>query len=83
MNEAEIDVLKFKLSNVTNERDVANQEIDRINEIAEQEIDEANEKVKKLRDAIKSWDATLSTYCDGPERDAVRQALADIEEDKE
>lgn len=30
----------------------------------------------QLRAAVTVWDATLSDYCDGPERDAVRAVLA-------
>jgi hypothetical protein len=29
----------------------------------------------QAHDAVLAWDATLSSFCDGPERDAVRAAL--------
>lgn len=29
---------------------------------------------QKLADAADAWDNTLSSYCDGPERDAMREA---------
>jgi hypothetical protein len=31
----------------------------------------------ELREAVRAWDATLSDYCDGPERDRVRAALGE------
>ena len=34
--------------------------------------------LEALANAIAAWDATLSEYCDGPERDAVRAALARV-----
>ena len=40
------------------------------------QITERDATIAKLRAAVTAWDATLSTYCDGPERDAVRAALA-------
>jgi hypothetical protein len=34
------------------------------------------ERLERLERAVRAWDATLSEFCDGPERDAVRAALA-------
>jgi hypothetical protein len=37
----------------------------------------AREREQRLREAVIAWDNSLSSYCDGPERDAVRAALVD------
>jgi hypothetical protein len=37
------------------------------------------ELAAELGDAVAAWDATLSEYCDGPERDAVRALLARLD----
>lgn len=34
--------------------------------------------VAELTDAIETWDASLSGYCDGPEREAVRVAVTAV-----
>jgi hypothetical protein len=37
------------------------------------------ELTAELGEAVATWDATLSEYCDGPERDAVRALLAHLD----
>ncbi len=36
--------------------------------------------VEELVEAARAFDSCLSTYCDGPERDALRAALAKVKE---
>jgi len=45
------------------------------NRAMQQEADEMEARVAALTEAVEAWDATLSSYCDGTERDAVRAAL--------
>lgn len=40
----------------------------------------AERALADLRTAVRAWDAELSHWCDGPERDAVRALLAAGEE---
>jgi hypothetical protein len=44
--------------------------------LANAELVREREQRERLERAVREWDATLSEFCDGPERDAVRAALA-------
>jgi hypothetical protein len=43
---------------------------------AERECRQLQARVAELEEAARAFEASLSEYCDGPERDALRAALA-------
>jgi len=65
MTKTEIDVLTFKLSNVTTERDVANQEIERLKEANEhwckqkEQLTAANAEIERLKATSSSKSANI------------------------